>query len=347
MSKIRKPRIEYDKSWKEVVTHLTKPFIEFFLSDLYEQIDWNIPPEFLEKELHNAKNIKKSKRIVDKLIKVQLKNGEEKWIFIHIEFQTDSNKIIGLRMYEYYQLIRERYGKEIVALAIYTGISVPKEPNFYTQEYFGTSITYKFNSYEVINQKEEELLANDNPFALVVLANLYLLQTQNDDVMRYNLKKKVYELGGNKGYSIDYLANLLIFVTELMKLPFELEEKFKREVIFTSSKTNNMYKNLNQSSIAVVNVMVEMAFGENILAIKAEAQKEKEKAEKEKAEKEKEKAEKEKIKVALKQMGENFSKSVVLLYQGVGMPIEDIAEHLGMSTDVIRQALINNNVSIA
>jgi hypothetical protein len=75
---MEKIRIQYDKSWKEAVTHLFKPFVAFFLSDLNEQIDWNIPPEFLEKELHNAKNIKKSKRELDKLVKVQLKNGEEK-----------------------------------------------------------------------------------------------------------------------------------------------------------------------------------------------------------------------------------------------------------------------------
>jgi hypothetical protein len=36
---MEKIRIEYDKSWKEVVTHLFKPFIGFFLPDLNEQID--------------------------------------------------------------------------------------------------------------------------------------------------------------------------------------------------------------------------------------------------------------------------------------------------------------------
>ncbi len=40
-------RIEYDKSWKEVVTYLFNPFVAFFIPELYEQIDWNILPEFL------------------------------------------------------------------------------------------------------------------------------------------------------------------------------------------------------------------------------------------------------------------------------------------------------------
>jgi Putative transposase, YhgA-like len=228
---MEKIRIEYDKSWKEVVTHLFRPFVEFFLHELHNEIDWSVPPEFLEKELHNAKNIKKAKRIVDKLVKVQLKNGEQKLIFIHIEFQTDGDKIIGIRMYDYYQLIRERYGKEVVALVIYTGRSVPKQPNSYKQTFFGTSITYEFNSYTVVQQSEEELLSNNNPFALVVLANLYLHKTKDDNEKRYEFKTKLYELAKNRNYSLDDFTKLLIFVTELVKLPLLLEQKFEKEVI--------------------------------------------------------------------------------------------------------------------
>ncbi len=319
-------RIEYDKSWKDVVTHLTEPFIDFFLHDLYLQIDWSFPPEFLEKELHNAKNIKKSNRIVDKLIKVQLLNGNEQWIFIHLEFQTDASKSIGNRMYEYYQLIRERYGKEIVALVIYTGNAVPKIYDTYFHEYFGTSITYKFNSYIVSQQSEEMLLSNDNPFSLVVLSNLYLLLSKNDNSKRYEFKKKLYELGRNKSYSVDNLAKLLIFVSELVKLPFELEKKFENEVIKSNYKNaNDMYKNLSQGSKTMVNTIVENVFGESYENVKAKQVK---------------------VEAELKQVDAQLSKSIVLLFQRVGMSAEEIAEHLGTNVDLVKQVLKKNEINI-
>jgi AraC-like DNA-binding protein len=358
-----KIRIEYDKTWKEVVTHLIDPFIAFFLPDLYEQIDWRIAPEFLEKELHNAKNIKKSKRIVDKLVKVLLKNGEEKWVFIHIEFQSDGSTNIGLRMYDYYQLIRERYGKEIIALVIYTGESVPKQHNLYHQEYFGTSITYKYNDYAVVQQTESDLLANKNPFALVVLANLYLLETKYDSEKRYQLKVKMYELAKKRGYSVAEFTKLLIFVTELMKMPPQLERKFEKEVLQSPHDNHlNMYKNLSKSSLTLVSKMVESVYGVSMEDIKAKAEeevqllkeeyklvKEEAKLVKEEAKLVKEEAklvkeEAKLVKEEARKMDVQRTKSIILLYTRVDMSIHEIAEHLGLSNEVIEQILKKNKV---
>ena len=107
--------IKYDKYWKEALTHFLQPFIHFFLPQLHDEIDWSVEYQFLEKELFSAKNLTKSKKEADKLVKVRLKNGKEQWIFIHIEFQTSGETIICLRMYEYYQLIREVYGQDLCA----------------------------------------------------------------------------------------------------------------------------------------------------------------------------------------------------------------------------------------
>jgi hypothetical protein len=340
-------RIEYDKSWKEVVTQLFMPFVGFFMADLYEEVDWNIPPEFLEKELHNAKNIKKSKRIVDKLVKVQLKNGEEKWIFIHIEFQTDGDKSIGVRMYEYYQLIRERYGKEVVALVIYTGKTVPKQRNIFKQAYFGTSITYEFNSYAIIEQDESLLIANKNPFALVVLANLYMLKTKNDSEKRYEFKTKLFDLAKNRNYSIDDFTKLLIFVTELVKLPLLLEQKFEKEIIHSSDKNDLvMYKNLSRSSIALVNVITKNVYGESMEDVRAEANEAKVQIAEVKAEANEAKAEANEAKAQIEIKEETIIASVILLYSEIQMPIEKIAENLKLSIEDVKNILVKNNAII-
>ena len=46
----------------------------------------------------------------------------------------------------------------------------------------------------ILQQKEEELIANPNPFAIVVLANLYTLKTVNDLEKRLLFKEKVYAI---------------------------------------------------------------------------------------------------------------------------------------------------------
>ncbi len=312
--------IKYDKYWKEALTHFLKPFTAFFLPRLHEEIDWSIAPQFLEKELFSKKNLAKFKKEADKLVKVRLKNGKEQWIFVHIEFQTSGETIICLRMYEYYQLIREIYGQDIVALVIYTGTNVPKKHDIYENEHFGTKITYKFNSYAVIKQNEEELLANNNPFAMITLANYYVLKTKDDQQRRYEFKQKLYELAENRSYNLEELSKLLIFVGELMKLPPLLEKKFEKEVIQTKIKNNSYMIQVSQSTKNLVNAYEREVYGETMEEARAKA------------------------KELTKQLDEQLTKSIILLYTRLDMSINEIAEQLDLESLIVEQILIQKKI---
>jgi hypothetical protein len=312
--------IKYDKYWKEALTHFLKPFTQFFLRQLHDEIDWSVAPQFLEKELFSAKNLAKFKKEADKLVKVRLKNGKTQWIFIHIEFQTSGETIICLRMYEYYQLIRETYGQEIVALVIYTGSNVPKKYNIYESEHFGTKITYNFNSYAVIKQNEEELLANDNPFAMIVLANYYVLKTKDNQERRYEFKQKLYELAQNRNYNLEELSKLLIFVGELMKLPPQLEKKFEKEVIQTKIKNNSDMIQVSQSTKNLVNAYEREVYGETMEEARAKTEQ------------------------LAKQLDEQVTTSIILLYTRVDMSINDIAEQLKLESEIVEQILIQKKI---
>jgi hypothetical protein len=352
--------IKYDKNWKAIVTAFSKPFIEFFFPVISKDIDWDFPPEFLEEELHNAKDLPKTKRILDKLIKVRLKNGKIKWLFIHIEFQTSSGKAICLRMYDYYQIIRERYGKDIVALVIFTGKNAPKINDKYTYKNYDTSITYVFSSYIIANQSETELIANPNPFALVVLANLYSLQSIGDDEKRYNFKEKLYELGKERGFSIADISKLHIFVIEIMKLPKNLVKKFDEEYLKTKTKSVTNMTYASPSTKEYYSEMTKEIFGQspeemlsklkiatksvekanaNAEKIKANAEKEKANAEKEKANAEKEKANAEKEKANAEK---ERIRSILLLYTNFGVSSNDIATQLGYNLTYVQQIIDKN-----
>ena len=86
MSSDENIKIDYDTHWKEIIEAQFEDFIAFFLPDAYEIIDFEQPVEFLEQEFHKliADKFKKGKAINDKLVKVFLKDGTEKWILILI-----------------------------------------------------------------------------------------------------------------------------------------------------------------------------------------------------------------------------------------------------------------------
>jgi DNA repair exonuclease SbcCD ATPase subunit len=271
---MRKPSPKYDKSWKEIVTNLFEPFVQFFMPDLYPYVDWSVPALSLEQELNNQINLEKGKRIADKLMRVKLLNGEEKWVSIHIEFQTSSEENIGERMYEYYRLIYDKYGKEIIALVIYTGERIPKKYNHHVHSFFGTRIIYEFNTYAVIQQTELELIASENPFSIVVLANLYVLQTKNDDHKRYEFKKQVYQLAQNRGWSFEETTKILIFVEGLMLLEPELGKRFYAEISQSPQKNElDMLMRTNKGFRDLMDAYSKNLYGVTVSEMKLELKK--------------------------------------------------------------------------
>ncbi len=253
-------RIDYDSNWKIITTNLIEDFIEFFLPNLYQDVDFSVAPEFLEQELFEMVEDEQVKNIMDKLVKLRLKSGEEKWIFVHIEFQNDGN--IVERMFLYFRRILDKYGKEITAIVIYTGKSVPRQHNKYEYESYGTKVTYQFNSYHVVKQDEATLLSNQNPFALVVLANWYVLKTVNNLEKRLSFKESLYQIAQSRQYPIEKTTELFIFVKELMLLNPELEMEYN--FFITKQKNVEEMRVASQSMLDLVNLLSTEYYGQTI-----------------------------------------------------------------------------------
>ncbi len=222
-------KIDYDGNWKVITGELILDFVQFTIPTLYEDLDLSVEPKFLEQEFFEIVEELQTKNITDKLVKFKLKNGQDKWIFIHIEFQTEGN--ISERMFTYYRRILDKYGKEITAVVVYTGNYVPKIHNQYQSSNYGTEVLYRFNTYVVAKQKETDLLKDNNPFSIVVLANLYVNKTKKDLRKRLSFKEKLYEIAAQRGYSVGKTSQLFIFVKELMRLTPALEQEFQHYII--------------------------------------------------------------------------------------------------------------------
>lgn len=82
-------RRDFDSPWKHVCDHFFPEMLALVVPVAHQEINWTQPYRMRDKELpkpHPA--YETGTRYADKLIEVQLKNGGQKHIFIHIEFQN-------------------------------------------------------------------------------------------------------------------------------------------------------------------------------------------------------------------------------------------------------------------
>ncbi len=265
-------RINFDYWWKRLTTEFTPEFIQFFISQaLHDAIDWTHPPEYLEQELTAAfTDAAANKKITDKLIRLKMKDGKVKFIFVHIEFQGKAGKAFLRRMFWYCVYIMAKYKTtDITAVVIYTGDNVTKVYDRFEVSQHGTTMSYIFNAYVVSKQNEAELLASANPMAIAVLANLYVNKTRNDLEKRAKYKKKLFELAKLKGLSAAKAQRLLTFVLYLMQLPKELEAEMKlfykrnkkMSKMATATQSTPRRKKMTEDDIFIRDLVCEWHYG--------------------------------------------------------------------------------------
>ncbi len=220
-----------DSFWKEILEKLFAEFLQFFFPDIHRDIDFNKGYQFLDKEFQKiSKGAKTGKRIVDKLVKVYLKDGSEKWLLIHIEIQGQKENEFAKRMFTYNYRIFDRYQKETISLALLTDRDARFRPNMFQMKRWGFECTFKFPLVKIIDYIDYEFAKDTNPFSLVVQAFLKTMETQGDDLSRYRWKKEfilhVYQLGLDH----ETLFQIYQFIEWIMDLPKELDEQLYQEI---------------------------------------------------------------------------------------------------------------------
>lgn len=241
--------VDQDGLWKTVIGNLFEQFIHFFASDLHAEIDFTKETELLEQELfQQIIQDKSGKRSADQLVKVHLKNGEEKWILIHIEVQSTNEKDFSERMFQYFYRIYDQYSKKVVALAVHTSPHKSRYADDFQYKFFGTRLTYAYNCYKLIDYKTEELQTSDHIFSKVMLAAKYRNITRDNAEKRYTFKEHlIQELAANQRYSPLEIQTVIYFVDYLLKLPEDLTEKLYDTLLPILQEGKHMAHQLNGS----------------------------------------------------------------------------------------------------
>lgn len=223
-----------DTLWKGILENICDDFLKFFFEDAEKLFDLERGFQFLDKELEQLFPTEEieAPKFVDKLVKVFTKTGEEDWILVHIEVQGYDDKDFAKRMFTYFYRILDKYGKPVTAIAIFTDANRKFHPGVYEYKYLGSKIIYEFNTYKIIEQDETALIANENPFAIVVLTVLLALKKKKlDDENLFDLK---YSLAKNllkRKISKKKIDDLLIFLQRYITFADQgYNVKFDKEI---------------------------------------------------------------------------------------------------------------------
>ena len=206
--------ISKDTLWKGIIEDLVEEFILYFFPELIDHIDFKKGITFLDKELEQLFPQSEAKlRHVDKLFSCYFNSGQERWFLIHVEVQGYADPGFAKRMFEYAYRIKDKYGRQLTALAIYTDSNRQFHFKEYRESFAGTELYYRFNTFILLNFQPEELRQKNNIFGLVMeTARVELNTDELDDEKLLALKKELIRNLFKHGVAKQKIKKLLNFI---------------------------------------------------------------------------------------------------------------------------------------
>jgi hypothetical protein len=233
MAKRKSPGADYDSPWKEALDHYFEPCMAFFFPRAHADIDWSRGYEMLDKELQPiVRKAATGRRYVDKLVEVWLRDGQEQWLLIHIEVQARKEGDFPVRMHVYNHRIADRYGREVISLAILADDDPAWRPTRYETARWGFRSLTEFPVVKLLDYapKYEELETDPNPFAVVVLAQLKALETRRSPGERYAWKLRLVKGLYERGMDPEDVRRLFRFIDWVLELPEPLDQRLWDEI---------------------------------------------------------------------------------------------------------------------
>ena len=224
---------DYDSPWKEVIELYFPRFLEFFFTQAYAEIDWTRPYEFLDTELQQLEpDAEIGRRLVDKVAKVWLLDGEEAWVLVYVEVQGQYDSQFAERMYTYNYRLFDRHKKRVISLAVLADEQVNWRPKSYSYQLGGCRVSLEFPVAKLLDYEQgwETLEQTTNPFGVIVMAHLKTKATQRNPQNRLQWKLSLVRRLYERGYSREDIRELFRFIDWIMVLPKELALSFKTEV---------------------------------------------------------------------------------------------------------------------
>jgi len=163
---------------------------------------------------------------------VTLLNGDEKWIYIHIEVQGTRQTEFAERMFVYNYRLYDRYRRPIASMAVLADEHPNWRPDYFSYGVLGseTSIRFPIAKLTDYHDKVNELLAADNSFAIVTATHILTQRTRKNDEERYQAKRLLVRLLYQRKWDKQRVIDLFSVIDWMMRLPEELEQQLWQEI---------------------------------------------------------------------------------------------------------------------
>lgn len=239
---------DFDGVWKHMVDRFLPDFLRLFHPEAYADIDWERGVESLDKDLKKLRpKAKASSRWADKLLKVWRRSSPAKdakdfvgsepgLVYLHMEFQNQRASDLPERMFVTSYRVFDRHRCPVVGLVVLGQKgSWDLEPSF-GWRFWGGRFEIEFPVVKLWEYNEPkrwaelEAIAETNPAAVLTMAHLKAMATQNQASSRYAWKLALFRRLLASHYERHDIEALLDFVDWLMQLPEPFEEQLDKEV---------------------------------------------------------------------------------------------------------------------
>lgn len=166
--------IDHDQIFKTLIEAFFAEFMTLFCPNEAAEIDFS-QVEFLRKEYFTDTQ-KGKRREMDLVVKVRLKSGSEKFVLIHVEFESSRpNQDFARRMYRYYCQLFLRYDTEIVPIAVFTDNAKWKKAIsnvFELSVAEKTFVRFQYHMIKLSSLHFRSFLSSENPLAYALMAKM-------------------------------------------------------------------------------------------------------------------------------------------------------------------------------
>lgn len=224
---------DYDSPWKEAIERYFADFLHFYFPQAHAQIDWRVPPVFLDQELravvHDAEL---GKRFVDRLVRVTRQEGGSRWLYVHIEVQGEAGEAFAERMFVYHYRLYDRYRHPIASLAVLADDSPDWRPDGFRYDACGCHLSLRFPVAKLLDWRGSEARLDDNrnPFSVVTQAHLATRATRDDMRARHAAKWQLVQDLYRRGWDKQQILDLFRIIDWMMRLPEELESRLCQDL---------------------------------------------------------------------------------------------------------------------
>ena len=166
--------LDHDQIFKQLIESFFREFMQLFFSAEAALIDFNLV-EFLREELFTDIPDGQRRRL-DLVVKVDLLGGGEKFVLIHVEFESSRpDADFPRRMYRYFSQLYLRHQTEILPVAVFTDdvLWQTPVPDFLELSLAGSTIVrFVYRQIKLKQLDHRAFLSSNNPLAYALMAKM-------------------------------------------------------------------------------------------------------------------------------------------------------------------------------